>query len=57
MCSENKGLISSAVTAQLICPFVFAYAKSRFSNDAPQMLTVPLNSVTKCSVFYIFDGG
>ena len=29
----KKALISSAVTAQLICAFVFAYAKSRFSHD------------------------
>ena len=37
LCSENKGddqLISCAVTAQLICVFVFAYAKCRFSHDA-----------------------
>ena len=27
---QNKG----AVTAQLICAFVFAYAKKRFSHDA-----------------------
>ena len=27
-------LISFAVTAKLICVFVFAYAKSRFSHDA-----------------------
>ena len=27
-------LISFAVTAKLICIFVFAYAKSRFSHDA-----------------------
>ena len=31
--SENKALISCAVTAQLICVFVFAYAKSRVSNN------------------------
>ena len=30
-------LISFAVTAKLICAFVFAYAKSRFSHDAPQI--------------------
>ena len=30
-CSENKG--ADQVTAQLICIFVFAYAKSRFSHD------------------------
>ena len=51
-CSENKGadqlcsycaadLISCAVTAQLICIFVFAYAKSRFSQII--MLTHPCN--------------
>ena len=32
--SKNK----SAVTMQLICVFVFAYAKSRFSLDAAQMI-------------------
>ena len=31
---KTKALISFAVTAKLICVFVFAYAKSRFSNDA-----------------------
>ena len=29
--------ISFAVNAKLICVFVFAYAKSRFSHDAAQM--------------------
>ena len=40
MCSENKALISFAVTAKLICVFVFAYAKSRFSHDTAQILTI-----------------
>ena len=31
--AKTKVLISCAVTAQLICGFVFAYAKSRFSHD------------------------
>ena len=31
--AETKALISFAVTAKLICVFVFAYAKSRFSHD------------------------
>ena len=31
--AKTKELISCAVTAQLICVFVFAYAKSRFSHD------------------------
>ena len=30
---ETKALISFAVTAKLICVFVIAYAKSRFSHD------------------------
>ena len=35
--AKTKALISCTVTAQLICTFVFAYAKSRFSHDAAQM--------------------
>ena len=31
--AKTKALISFAVTAKLICVFVFAYAKSRFSCD------------------------
>ena len=31
--AKTKALISFAVTAKLICAFVFAYAKSRFSHD------------------------
>ena len=34
--AKTKVLISCAVTAQLICAFVFAYAKSRSSHDAAQ---------------------
>ena len=30
--AKTKALISCAVTAKLICGFVFAYAKSRFSH-------------------------
>ena len=32
--AKTKALISLAVTAKLICVFVFAYAKSRFSHNA-----------------------
>ena len=32
--AKTKALISFAVTAKVICVFVFAYAKSRFSHDA-----------------------
>ena len=31
-------LISCAVTAQLICAFVFAYAKIRFSGDEAHLM-------------------
>ena len=31
---KTKAPISYVVTVQLICAFVFAYAKSRFSHDA-----------------------
>ena len=35
--AKTKALISCAVTAQLICIFVFAYAKCRFSHNAAQI--------------------
>ena len=41
----TKALISFAVTAKLICVFVFAYAKSRFSHDPAHMSYVPLSHV------------
>ena len=34
--AKTKALISFAVTAKLICAFVFAYAKTRFSHDVAQ---------------------
>ena len=34
--AKTKTQISFAVTAKLICVFVFAYAKNRFSHDAAQ---------------------
>ena len=41
MCvAKTKALISCAVTAQLICVFVFAYAKSWFSHDEAQIRCV-----------------
>ena len=33
---KTKALISCAVTAQLICVFVFVYAKSPFSHNKAQ---------------------
>ena len=35
--AKTKVLISFAVTAKVICVFVFAYAKIRFSHDAAHM--------------------
>ena len=35
--AKTKSLIRCAVNVQLICAFVFAYAKTRFSHDAPDM--------------------
>ena len=35
--AKAKALISCAVTAQLICVFVFPYAKIWFSHDAAHM--------------------
>ena len=36
--AKTKALISFAVTAKLICVFVFAYAKSRFSHDEAHII-------------------
>ena len=38
--AKTKALISFAVTAKLICAFVFAYAKSRFSHNEAHIVTV-----------------
>ena len=35
--AKTKALISFAVTAKLICVFIFTYAKSRFSHDAAEL--------------------
>ena len=40
--AKTKALISFAVTAKLICVFVFAYAKIRFSHDAAHIATLRL---------------
>ena len=38
--AKTKALISFAVTAKLICAFVFAYTKIRFSHDAAHIFIV-----------------
>ena len=45
--AKTKALISFAFTSQLICVFVFAYAKSWFShNEAHIFSNVPYNNQT-----------
>ena len=36
---KTKGLISCAVTTQLICAFVFAYSKRRLSHDGAHTIS------------------
>ena len=42
LCSETKALIIFAVTPKLVCVFVFAYAKNRFSHDVAHLIMVTL---------------
>ena len=49
---KTKVLISCAITAQLICTFVFTYAKGRFSHDTSHKLKVLMlliSSITNTS--------
>ena len=46
--AKTKALISFAATAKLICVFVFAYAKSRFSHNEAQILTPFFNFTLFC---------
>ena len=56
--AKTKALISFAVTAKLICAFVFAYAKSRFSpNEAQLLLTKGGVACTKNEVLGLRDIG
>ena len=41
--AKTKTLISFAVTAKLICVFVFAYAKCLFSYDGAQIILAAIN--------------
>ena len=52
MCvAKTKGLISCGVTAQLICRFVFAYAKKRFSHDAAHTMSYGINDIQVAPLF------
>ena len=42
--AKTKALISFAVTAKLICVFVFAYAKSWFSHNEAHIMLVLYNT-------------
>ena len=56
--AKTKVLISYAVTVQLICAFVFAYAKHWFSLDAAHIICFvrnlssgfPTRFITNCAV-------
>ena len=53
---KTKALISSAATVQLICVFVFAYAKSRFSHNKAHMITVYIIYLVYLAlIFYCFE--
>ena len=43
--AKTKALISFAVTAKLICAFVFAYAKCWFSHDAVLLIFLRYSNV------------
>ena len=46
--AKTKALISFAVTAKLICVFVFAYAKIRFSHNEAHMVSMILTVSNGC---------
>ena len=50
--AKTKALISFAVTAKLICVFVFAYAKCWFSHDAAHMLFFQINLYLLSRILY-----
>ena len=54
--AKTKALISFAVTAKLICVFVFVYADCWFSNEAAQISILadcePISSYKSNSVSY-----
>ena len=48
--AKTKALISFAVTAKLICVFVFACVKCWFSHDAAQMTFLYISKATDCLI-------
>ena len=49
--AKTKALISFVVTAKLICVFVFAYAKIRFSHDTAHIMYNSLCAI--CMLFHL----
>ena len=54
--AKRKALISCALTAQLICAFVFAYSDCWFSDAAAHMVTLTL-ACTVATDFSLFTEG
>ena len=52
---KTKALISFAVTAKLICVFVFAYAKVRFSYDAAYLMSEKIAVTSMIHKMPIYD--
>ena len=52
--AKTKALI---ITAELICAFVFTYAKIRFSNDAAQIISFYMPSVAIFFLVKLFSHG
>ena len=48
--AKTKALISFAVTAKLICVFVFKYAKCWFSHDAAQVFILLQTNTKKVGI-------
>ena len=53
---KTKALISFAVTAKLICVFVFAYAKSRFSHDVAHIEGQPGAVARSVGIHFVSKG-
>ena len=53
---KTKALISFAVTAKLICVFVFVYAKSRFSHDAAPFIYIHTCTMYICNDVFLCSG-
>ena len=52
--AKTKALIRFAVTAKLICVFVFAYSKSRFSHEEAHLMFFGV--CVSCRILYSFVG-